>query len=90
MKTLFNDLRKLFIKGKLIFRNGRKNLPINPPGCPILCNWVFDNFVLAEEPFAKALRSIETCILVNNNLCGKLVSSLESLTTFDESFKLLQ
>ena len=23
------------------------------------CNWVFDNFILADEPFAKALRSFE-------------------------------
>ena len=47
----------------------------------------FDNFILADEPFAKALRSFETCVLVNNNLCGKFFSSLESLTTFDEVFK---
>ena len=43
--------------------------------------------MLVEEPFAKALRSLEICVLVNNNLCGKLLSWLESLTTFDESFK---
>ena len=29
----------------------------------------------------------ETFVLVNNNLCGKLFSSLESPTTFAESFK---
>ena len=29
----------------------------------------------------------ETCVLVNNNLSEKLFSSLESPTTFDESFK---
>ena len=28
------------------------------------CNWVFDNFKLAEELFAKALQSFETCVLV--------------------------
>ena len=28
-----------------------------------------------------------TCVLVNNNLCEKLVSSLELPTTFDERFK---
>ena len=44
-------------------------------------------FILAEEPFEKALRSFETFVLVNNNLCGKLFSSLESPTTFDESFQ---
>ena len=30
------------------------------------------SFILANEPFAKALRSFETCVLVNNNLYGKL------------------
>ena len=30
----------------------------------------------------------ETCVLVNNNLCGSLFSSLESPTTFDERFTL--
>ena len=29
----------------------------------------------------------KNCVLVNNNLCGKLFSSLESPKTFDESFK---
>ena len=54
--------------------------------CSILCNCVFDNFILAEELFAKILRSFETCVLDNNNLCGKLFSSLESPVPFDESF----
>ena len=44
-------------------------------------------FILAKKPFEKALRSFETFVLVNNNLYGKLFSSLESPTTFDESFK---
>ena len=39
--------------------------------------------MLTDEPFENALRSFETCVLVNNNLCGKLISSLESPTTFD-------
>ena len=55
--------------------------------CPILCKWVFDNFILADEPFEKTLRSLETCVLVNNNLWGKLFSSLESQIIFDEIFK---
>ena len=53
----------------------------------ILHNWVFDNFITADESFAKALRSFETYVLVNNNLCGKLLSSLESPTTFGVSLK---
>ena len=43
--------------------------------------------MLAEELFAKSLRSFETCVLVNNNFCEKLSSSLESPTIFDKSFK---
>ena len=39
--------------------------------------------VLAKELFAKALQSFETCVLVNNDLCGELFSSLESPATFD-------
>ena len=46
--------------------------------------WLFN---IDEESFTKALRSFETCALVNNNLCKKLFSSLESPTTFDEYFK---
>ena len=44
----------------------------------------FDNFILAEELFAKALPSFEACVLVDSNLCRKLFSSLESPTTFNE------
>ena len=43
--------------------------------------------MLADEPFAEALRSLETCVSVNNNFCGKLVSSLKSPIKFDERFK---
>ena len=45
------------------------------------------SFILVDELFAKVLRSFETCVLVNKNLYGKLFSSVESPTTFDESFK---
>ena len=47
----------------------------------------FESFILAGESFAKALRIFETCGLVNNNLCGKPVSSLELPIKFDERFK---
>ena len=82
-----NALSKFPIKGNPVFSNGPKSLPQNPPDYPILCNLVFDNFILAEELFRKALQRFETCVLINNNLCGKLFSSLESPTTFDEVFK---
>ena len=55
----------------------------------ILENWDFDNFVLAYELFAKALQSLKTCVSVNDDLYGKWVSSLESLITFDERFKII-
>ena len=48
---------------------------------------VFDNFILSDELFAKVLRSLETRVLVNNNLCGKLFSPFESPTTFGKRFK---
>ena len=69
------------------FLYGPKSLPKSPPDCPILCNWVFESFILADESFAKALRIFKTCLLVNNNLCKKIFSSLESPIIFDERFK---
>ena len=48
---------------------------------------VFENFTLADEPFAKALQILKTCVSVNDNLCGKLVLPLESLVTFDKRLK---
>ena len=43
--------------------------------------------MLTGEPFAKAFENFETCVLVNNNLCGKLVSSLNFPIKFDETLK---
>ena len=43
-----------------------------PSECIILDSWVFDNFILASESFAKALQRLEICVSVNSNLCGKL------------------
>ena len=87
LKLLATGLSIFPIKDNSVFSNGSKCLPENPAYCPILCNWVFDDFILAYEPFAKALWSFETCVLVNNNLCGKLFSSLESPAIFDGRFK---
>ena len=81
IKTLLaNDLRTFFIKNY-------QNQPTNPPGCPILYNWVFDNFILAYEPFAKALWISKTCELGNNNCCEKLFCWLESPSKTDDGFK---
>ena len=54
---LANGLSTFFIIGNPGFSNDPKRLPENPLDCPVLCNSVFDNFILAEEPFAKDLRS---------------------------------
>ena len=81
--SLAKGLSSFFIKGKPVFSNGSKTLRRNTPDYSILCNSVFDNFILADELFPKALRSFGTCVLVNNNLCGISFSSLESSTTFN-------
>ena len=37
IKTLLaNGYRKFFIKGRLVFKNGPRGLPKNPPDCTIL------------------------------------------------------
>ena len=46
--------------------------------------------MLADGPFTKALRIFETCVLVKNNLCRKLFSSIESPPTFVSHFILKQ
>ena len=71
---LTNGLSTFPIRGSPVFSNGPKSLPRNPPDCPILCNRAFYNFILADELFAIALPSLETCVLLSNYLCGKLFS----------------
>ena len=43
--------------------------------------------ILYNEPFEKASPILETCVSVNNILCGKSVASLEFPIKFDEKFK---
>ena len=58
IKTLLaNGYRKFFIKGRLVFKNGPRGLPKNPPDCTILDRWVFNNSILVAELSAKVLRS---------------------------------
>ena len=85
-RLLANVLSTFPLNDNPLFNNGPKSLPKNPPDCTMLCNWVFDNFILAEELFGKALRSFETCVLVNKNLCGKLFSLLESWQNLMKDF----
>ena len=84
---LANGFTTFFIKGKPVFSNGPRSLPRNPPDYTIWDNCFFNNFILADELFAKSLWSLENCVLVKNNFCAKSVSSIESPTTFDERFK---
>ena len=69
IKTLVASvLSMFFIKVKPgCFSNNPRSLPGNPPDCIVLNSWVFNNFVLADELFAEALRRFETCLLVSND-----------------------
>ena len=80
---LANGLITHFINGNPFFSNG----PRNPPDYIILDNRFFDNLISADELFAKALGRFATCLLVNNNSFGKLVSSLELPIIFDDNIK---
>ena len=46
------------IKGNPTFSNIPKSLPKNPLDCPILCNCVFHNFILADEAFVKSFMKL--------------------------------
>ena len=89
IKTLLADgFNTFFIKGKPVFRNGLKILPTNPPDCLILDSWVCENFVLSDELLAFiSFTKTQNFVLVNNSLCGKLVSLLELPIRFHERFK---
>ena len=64
-----------------------KNLPRNFRDWIILDSWVC-NLILADKLFTKALESLEACLPVNN-LCKKLVWSLESPITFNKRFQVI-
>ena len=51
-----------YIKDNPVLSNGQKGLPKIHPNFPILCNWVFDNFILVDELFAKAVQTLQTCL----------------------------
>ena len=57
----------------------------SPPDSTLLDSRVFDNFILADELFAKSFTKPWS---YENNLCEKLLTSLESQITFDERFKI--
>ena len=82
---LVDGLITFLINGNPVFSNVPRGLPTNPPDCVILDNWVFDNLISVEEWFAKALRRLAACLLVNKDLWGKLVSL--SPIIFDDNLK---
>ena len=43
--------------------------------------------MLADELFWKSFTKSQICVLVNNNLCGNLISSLELPIIFNERFR---
>ena len=69
---LANGVSTFPIKSKPVFTNGPKSLRKSLLDCPFSCSWVFDSFILAEELFAKALRNLKACELVNNKLWWEL------------------
>ena len=52
---LANGLSAFPIKFNPLLSNGHKIIPKNLPDCLILSHWVYDNFALIYERFAKAL-----------------------------------
>ena len=56
----------------------------NTPDYTTLDSWLFDK---ADKLLAKVLETLETFYQKITKLCGKLASTLESQTTFDERFK---
>ena len=69
IKTLLaNGLITFFVSGNLVFSNGPRSVPRNPPDCIILNIWVFENLISVDHFSAKVLRIFATCLLVNNNL----------------------
>ena len=82
-----NDVISLIGVGKPNIWGGRPNR--NPPNYTVLDNWVFEHFILVDEPFAKALQDFETSVAVIDNLCGKLDSKLLQFRFFIPDFNLL-
>ena len=44
-------------------------------------------FLKIYETLCSHVKAMKTCVSASNDLCGKLVSSLELPITFDEKFK---
>ena len=59
----------------------------NHPDCIILDDWDFHSLISVGELFANALRRFETCLLVNNGSCGKLILSSKLPVIFYDNLK---
>ena len=76
IKTLFtNDFSTFPIKGNPVFNNGPKSLPKNPPDCPVLCNWDFDNFM---KDYFRLLKITSVPFLITN--FSLLICELDNFT----------
>ena len=64
-----------------------KKSNLNPLSCINIDKWDFVNYVFGHESFEKALQSLETSVLFNIKLCGKLMSPLGSPIIFGKTFK---
>ena len=53
------DIISVVFPGKPVFSYGPSNLPINPPDCIILDNWVFDNLISAEKWLQKLYEDLK-------------------------------
>ena len=78
INTILTDgFNIFFIIDKPVLSNGPRVLTKNSnTDCPILDNWLFENVILADEPFAKTLQFLETRLLVDDSLCEQLAWSL--------------
>ena len=56
-------LSKFPIKSKPVFSNGPKSLLKNSPDYIFLCNWVFDNFQLADKSLGKLYEMLFEVVL---------------------------
>ena len=62
LKRFSQSLSTCPIKDNIVFITDSKGLPKNPTDCLLLYNWVFDNFIFANEPFGKVFQRLETCV----------------------------
>ena len=76
-RLLANGSSTFPIKDNPVFSNSSRSLPRNPLDYLMLWDWVFDNFILADEPFG----------IIDNNIWRNCQSYFS--TTFYSKFNLL-